>query len=415
MDIRLARSRRGLSACWPRSAAKHRCVSAILGAMACLALLAGCGGTGRVAEPVTALEKIVSEIELQPLWYRQRQSTARDTEAELVPVVAEGRLYFAELSNRIICLDDETGGLLWKIRLDPASGAAEDEVRISAGIGAGSGRLYLGTSEGAVISVNPENGALQWRTRLTSEVLVPPISQAGIVVVRTSDGKVYGLGAEDGRRLWVYSANMPPLSLRGSGAPLIALDRVFAGFANGKLAAMSLDDGEVLWETAVAVPEGRSELDRLVDVDGTPVLADGVIYAAAYHGRLVAVSQISGRVLWSRELSSHEDLAVNGDVLYMTADDGRVLALERSSGSILWNQDKLVGRNATAPVVHAGFVVVADASGYLHWLAPEDGRFVARHRVDNAAITNPPVVVNDVLYVASRSGTLQALRIASSK
>lgn len=382
-----------------------------------LVWLAGCSST--VTAPETVLEQISPELDVLPLWYRQPQSQTDSPEVGLSPFVAEGRLFFAELGDRLISLDAATGHRVWASRLhaDPATGevAARDPGRISGGIGAGTGQLYVGTSKGEVIALDPEDGAQRWRVRLTSEVLVPPRSRNGIVVVRTGDGRIYALDAEDGRRLWVYAASMPPLSLRGSGTPVMDAGRVFVGFANGRLVALSLDSGEVLWEATVTVPEGRSELERLVDVDGTPAPADGVVYAAAYQGRLVSVSQVSGRVLWARDIPSHHDLVVEGETLYVTADDGRVLALDRNSGTILWNQDKLTGRGVTGPVVHGDTVVVADARGYLHWLAPDDGRFLARHRVDTAAITEPPFVAGEVLYVASSAGTLQAVKVKGRK
>jgi len=187
--------------------------------------------------------------------------------------------------------------------------------------------------------------------------------------------------------------------------------RVFAGFANGKLAALALDSGEVLWEVTVGVPEGRSELERMVDIDADPILADGVLYAASYQARLVALTSVAGSLLWSRDLSTAQDMVFADNTLFLVRDDGHVFAINRRNGALVWQQDKLAGRALTAPVEYRGVLYVADQQGYLHGLSLADGSLVARFRVAREAIPQTPVVSGDAMYILTASGALHALRI----
>jgi outer membrane protein assembly factor BamB len=240
--------------------------------------------------------------------------------------------------------------------------------------------------------------------------LAPPVIAGNEVIVHSNDGRIFSLDAADGRRLWVYDGSVPALSLRGSSRPLVAEGKVIAGLDNGKVVALALGDGQVEWEMTVAVPEGRSELERLVDIDADPLYLDGVVYVAAYNGRVVAVSMLSGRVLWSRDISSYSSMAVSGDIIVVSGSDGTVWGLDRSSGAVMWRQDQLEGRALTAPAVQNGQFAIADDQGFVHWLAPRDGAFVARSHLDDVGITSI-VSVDDILYTVSKAAELHAVKI----
>jgi len=249
-----------------------------------------------------------------------------------------------------------------------------------------------------------------WRSELSSEVVSAPQLSQGVIVARTNDGKLFGLNAKNGERLWVYETTVPSLSLRGVGAPLVVDETVFAGFANGKVAALSVSNGKLLWEKVIALAKGRSELERLVDVDAELRYDGGTLYAVAFQGRLVALDATSGRILWAREFSAHSGIALNERQLFITDDKEQVMALDRRTGATLWRQNKLMRRDLSAPVIHDGKVVVGDYAGYLHWLSFDDGSFVMRRLLDDAAVVQTPIVVNDTLYAVSRLGSITALR-----
>jgi outer membrane protein assembly factor BamB len=251
-----------------------------------------------------------------------------------------------------------------------------------------------------------------WQQSVSSEVLAPPQAIQTVVVVRTSDGRLTGLSAENGTQLWSYQRAVPLLSLRGAGEPVIADDKVVAGYANGKLVALSIDDGKVIWEKNVAIPRGRTELERIVDVDATPVIKDGIVYAVAYQGKVAALSLSTGDIDWSRDMSSKAGLdVVVGDSVFITDESSYIWAVQDGSGDALWRQTRLLRRSASAPKVVADNILVGDFEGYLHWISRADGRFVSRIKISDGAIVSQPVVQNDVVYVIANDGKLAAIQI----
>jgi len=322
-----------------------------------IGLLSGCGtvsnffaGTDN-ADPPAPLSAVEASVAVQTAWSTRVGQGADKEYLKLVPALADGRVFAADRKGRVSAYDASTGQSLW---------TAETKAPISGGPGTGEGLVLVGTSEAEVLALNKDTGELVWRAALTSEVLSAPRADQGIVVVRTVDGKLFGLDAKEGKRIWVYEQSVPVLTLRGTSAPLVWKDKVIAGFSNSKLAAVSLNEGKLLWETAVAEPHGRTELERLVDISGEPLLADGIVYVASFQGRIAAIEADSGKLLWARDMSSYSGLAVDEFGLYVTDDQSHVLALDRKDGRTLWKQDKLHARSVTAPAVYGNYVVVGD-------------------------------------------------------
>lgn len=317
---------------------------------------------------------------------------------------AQGSMIVAiDNEGKVSSYDSQTGHHLWQVNLD---------VPVTAGAGGGDGLIIIGTQDGEVLALDETTGTLRWRHTLSSEVLAPPKATMGVVVVRTADGRMSGLSASDGQVLWNYQRSVPLLSLRGASAPILADDKVLAGYANGKLVALSIADGKVIWEKSVAVPRGRTELDRLVDIDSDPVVRDGKIYVVAYHGQVAVLDLSTGRKLWARDMSSRSGLDVSvGNAVYVSDDSGYVWALQEGSGDALWRQTRLLRRKTTAPVVAGKHVVVGDFEGYVHWISRDDGRFVARLKVANDGIRSKPVIKDGLLFITAADGTLTALRV----
>lgn len=375
--------------------------------------LAGCS-TPPVAPELPAIERIAADFTLDALWYRQPQQPAAPARAVLPPILLDGRLYHADRPGRLVALDPRNGRLLWRADLSPPDGSPETAVELSGGIGSGADMLLVGTRQGSVIALDPADGTVIWQSQLSSEVAAAPSASGRIVIARSNDGRLYALDAATGARLWVYDSAAPPLSLRGTGRPVIDDDQIYAGFSSGKLVALALATGEVLWELAVGVPEGRSEFERLVDVDADPVLAANTVFAASYQNRLVAVSTVSGRVVWSRDMSIFNNLAVDGNRLFVSTEQDEVMAIDRATGNIVWRQDLLAQRGISAPVLYRGRLGVADREGYLHWLSTDDGARIGRHRLIEGAITAPMQVIDGVLYVIDSQNGLHALRAAGT-
>ena len=323
---------------------------------------------------------------------------------KLNPTLVGDHLYGIDSQGTVTAIQASDGEILWQRALD---------VAVIAGLQRGGGALFLGTEDGVVIALNQSNGRELWREQLGAEVMALSNSNLDVMVARTSDSQLYGLDARSGEMLWEAGRTTPVLNLRGASQPVVGSGRIVVGFDDGNLVALSPIRGNVLWTTTIANPVGISELERLVDIDGVIKVVDGIIYVAAFQGRVAAVTLSEGRVLWSRPLSSHMGLDVDAEHVYVTDADGYIWALDRVSGATLWKQDKLKNRGVTAPVVIGKYIVVGDFEGYTHWLAKYDGHFVARNQVGSAGILATPLVVDDTAYVLDRGGQLAALSIAA--
>lgn len=353
-------------------------------------------------EPPAELTDIQATVRLEEVWSRDVGAGVDEQFLRLRPGVDDGRVFAADHKGRVTAFDAGTGQELWSVK----SGIA-----ISSGVGVGEGLVLVGSSDAELIALDWRDGHEVWRSKVSSEVLSVPVADQGTVVVQSVDGRLTGLKSSDGSRLWVFERSVPVLSLRGTAAPVIVRGAVIGGFDNGRLAVLDLARGLPAWETSIAVPHGRSELERMVDIDAPPQLWGDTVYTVTYQGRVAAVEGSSGRILWARDLSSAAGLGVDFRNVYVTDDQSHVWALERDNGSSVWKQDKLARRALTAPVALGEHVVVADLEGYLHVLSRTDGALLGRARADGKGVLAPLVVANDILYVYGNGGTLSAYRI----
>lgn len=373
-------------------------------AMACTVLLvAACSKDKKDnIEPPAELVEFTPTASVNEVWSRGLGEGEEKLGLRQHPVLADGRVYAANLEGRVYAIDAATGNELWNV---------ETELRLSGGPGYGEGTVAIGSLDGDVIALNPDNGSERWRAKVSSEVVATPAVGSGIVVVRANDGRMYGFGATDGERKWVYDRGLPSLTLRGNSAPLIAGGAVFAGYDNGQVVALRLEDGIQQWEQTVAVGEGRTEIDRMVDIDGEVIVDGPEVFAAAYNGQVLAIAVEGGRPLWNRELSAHTGLALAGDKILVSDSDGTVWALDRASGSALWKHEGLAHRWLTTPAIQGDYAVVGDLEGYLHWLSLADGTQAARERLSRDPIRATPQVSDGVLYAVSTDGELAAYRL----
>lgn len=380
----------------------------------CLLLLwlTGCStiggwfGSSDNAIPPAELKTIAQPIGIQQLWETRVGSASPDPSIRLVPALYDGRLYAASADGTVIALDAVNGQRFWEI---------STQLPISGGVGISSdGLVFVGTRKGQVIALRQENGQEAWRAQVSSEVLTPPRAANGVVVVRTIDGKFTGLNSSSGEQRWLYSSAMPALSLRGNAPPLLTADLVIAGLDSGKLLVLSLDKGLPLTEKLVAAPQGRTEIERLIDIDAEPKSFEDNLYLAAYRGNVVAINMRDGRPLWNRPMSSHAGLDVDRRQVYVVDDADVLVALERTNGEPLWKQAELTGRRLSAPAATTDHIVVGDFEGYLHWLRKEDGMIVGRMRATSKAITAPLLAAGNILFVQDQGGALTAFRAGSA-
>ncbi len=355
------------------------------------------------ALPPTELTEIADPIPIQTLWRTQVGEGVENAFIRLSPAVDDEKVYAASHDGAVIAVDIDSGQTLWRV---------ETGLPITAGVGLGSESVLVGSDQGQVLSLNRTDGSERWRVRVSSEVLASPSESDGVVVVRSSDGKFTGLDAANGTRMWTYSFTVPALSLRGSAAPLLGQGVAISGLDTGKLLVLSLGNGVPVWEKTISPPRGRTELERMVDIDTEPAVVGSVLFVAAYQGNITAIDLRSGNTLWTRELSTHAGLAADRNRVYVSRDDDAVVALDSRSGSPVWRQEALVGRQLSVPASNGRHLVVGDLEGWLHWLRAEDGRLLGRVRADDKSIKGRPVFIQNVVYVLGDDGSLGAYRAA---
>ncbi|HEV2623005.1 MAG TPA: outer membrane protein assembly factor BamB [Frateuria sp.] len=387
-----------------------------------LVALAGCHNAKKEnVQPPTPLAKdFKPTVQVTRLWRESIGDGAGDTGVRLRPTVVDGVLYADSNDGKLVALDAATGKTIWSKSSRTHGwfgwGDKKRKDAFYAGGPAVSGELLaVGTLDGHVYGINAKDGSPRWETMLKSEVLASPVIVGDLVVVRTGDGRVYGLDAATGDRRWVYDqSDVPLLSLRGNGPLLVANGVVFFGSDGGKLVALRLDNGEKLWEQKLASGEGRTEIERLDDSDGTVLLDGRVLYGAAYHGNLAAIDGPSGRPMWTHPFSTYTSLASSGNAIYGADDSSQVWAFDKSAGAEMWKNDKLKYRWLTGPAVQGNYLVVGDIEGYVHWLQTGDGALAARERLSKHAIRAQPLVVGDTVYVEDVEGRIGAYRLGGA-
>jgi outer membrane protein assembly factor BamB len=370
--------------------------------LAALLMAAGCSKDKDV-EPPAVLVNFPATLPVKKLWGEgvgggKKQLVLR---LGLGPAVDNGVVFAASHKGEVLAASLDTGRHIWIKNL---------KIPLSAGPSAGAGLVVVGSSKGAVVAMDGATGRELWRARLNSELLSAPAIGDEVVVIRSVDGRLHGLDAHTGKELWSVEQQVPRLSLRGTATPIIAKEIAISGFDNGKVMAVSLHSGDTVWDTALASPHGRTELDRLVDIDSAVRTVGDNVFATGFQGRTAMLALDSGQVWWAHDMSSYRGLAVDADNLYVTQSDGIVVALRQRDGSELWRTQKLKLRRLSTPVLTSTAVAVADFQGYVHWLDKVSGELVARERVAKERVTNSPVAAGDTVVVLTDGGKLAAFR-----
>lgn len=318
------------------------------------------------------------------------------------PVVADGRVYAAAIEGGVRAFDLQSGALVWQHKSD---------LEISGGPGAGEGLVVFGTLDGDVVALDSATGTERWKAKVVSEVIAAPAVDQGVVVVRSNDGRVTAFDITDGKRRWFWNHDLPRLTVRGNDAPTFGPGVVFVGNDDGTVASLALTDGRPLWDQAVGQPDGRSELDRMADVDGSPVLDGTTLFASSYKKQTIAIEAPSGRPLWAQDHGGAGRIGLAADRVVVADPAGVVWALDKNGGSAMWQQAGLVRRNLSGAAVQGEFAVVGDYDGYVHWLRLDNGDFGARVRAGRDPINAAPVVSDGILLVQTASGDLSAWRV----
>ena len=351
------------------------------------------------ADPPAPLVDIESPIAVKKLWSTSVGVGDDKQFINLVPAVDESQIFVADRKGQVVAFDLETGKKNWSVKTETA---------IAAGPGVGEGLVLVGTNDAEVLALSTIDGTLLWKAEVSSEVLSVPRIDLDKVIVQTADGNVAALDAGDGHEVWMHDRAIPVLTLRGTSSPAVQHGLVVVGYANGKLAALSAEKGFDVWETSITIPKGSSEIDRMVDIDGDPIIVGAAVYVTTYQGRIAVVDIQNGDPGWTRDMSSNVGLGVDFSQVYVTDDQSHVWALSRGSGATEWKVEDMNNRQLTAPEPFEDYILVGDVEGYVHLLSRYDGRVAARVKVDSRGVNAKPLVKDGVFYVYGNSGKLAA-------
>lgn len=365
-----------------------------------LLVMLGCDNDKEV-DPPAELTDITATRDVHRLWSVGLGGDAERLRLALRPAVVDDTVYAASHDGVVVALAADSGKRLWQVKT---------KLPLSAGPEVGAGLVILGSSDGDIIALDASNGAERWRKAIASEILARPLVVNDLVVIRTVDGHLEALSLVDGSARWAVDEQVPRLTLRGTASPVLAGDRIIAGFDNGKVLAVDPRNGEVLWDTIVNAPRGRTELERLADIDAPARVAGDDIFVVGFQGRVAMLARDSGQIWWARDASSYRGFAMDERNLYLTNAESVVVAMRRSDGAVQWEQDGMRRRGLTAPAIDGDALVVGDFEGYLHWLDKSTGAIVARQKTGGERITNAAVTEGGRVFVQTDAGKLLAYR-----
>jgi len=388
-----------------------------------LGLTSGCswfdGGGGEKKEVLKAakLTRIKSEVKIKRLWRANVGSGLGRKYIRTQPAILADQVFAADAFGTVVSHDRFSGKRIWKATIGKPAGKGlkfwdrRDPGFVTGGVGAGAGQVYIGTTSGDVVALSAADGAEQWRINIATESVVPPVYDDGRIYIQTIDGRLLARDADSGEAIWAFDSQVPILTLRGTATPIVNDGVVYSGFADGMLIALNGETGERLWGHRVMLPQGRSELDRMVDVDSSPLVVGPLIYAVSFQGRLKAVRRADGRGLWEKETSSYLNLAEGYGQVYVIDEDDKIVAFDQESAEEAWENTSLLRRSLSSPVAYNNYLLVGDDEGYLHVVAQSDGRFLGRTKLDGAGLRSPFTVADGTVYAFGTGGSLTAFEI----
>ncbi|WP_157981837.1 outer membrane protein assembly factor BamB [Aliidiomarina soli] len=375
--------------------------------------LAACSST---EEPDYAeLQTFEEQVSVNVAWKANVGPGSDEHYSRLTPVYDDGVVFAAERHGNVVALNADNGRRLWRQNLTPATGFSlwrlfrkGPPAKLAGGLTLDGDTLYVGNESGMLYAINKDNGEIQWQSQLEGEVISAPAVGEGYVVLHLGNGMVVGLNAADGEEQWRHEEEVPALTLRGSSSPVISAGGVILGTNNGRAAVLVLESGQMAWDERVATPSGGSDLERIVDIDATPVVRGDQVYMLAFNGELVALQLRTGEVVWRRDYQGHRTPQVAGSRIFLTTSESHVVAVDRLSGNERWRLADLYGRSLTEPAVLSGQLVVADRFGFVHWLDRDSGQIIGRYEA-NDPIQVAPIRAGDKVIVMTIDGRLVAL------
>lgn len=387
----------------------------LLTVVATAVFLVGCSSND-VQQRHADLQAFTPSVTAKVLWQTRVGLGTDEHYTSLQPAYSDGVVYAAERHGLLIAHDIETGKRIWQRDLGGKKRYFEhfprgDSARLTAGPVVVNDRIYLSSENGAVYALDKSNGETIWRTQVKGEVMTAPTIGEGFVVVHLSNGFLVALRENDGVQQWSFEEDTSLLSLRSVSHPMITSGGVVVGTSTGKLQVLLLESGRLAWEERIASPSGSSDLERMTDVDGTPLIVGDIVYISGYNGETVAIELRSGDVLWKRDHASASAPILVRNRLVLVNQESHVVALDRISGTELWRNNDLYFRSVTDVTLQGDYLVVGDRFGYVHWLNRNTGALAGRIKLDEGdAIRTAPVRAEEHLVVQSAAGRLYLLQ-----
>ena len=348
------------------------------------------------------LKEIHDKVKVSQNWSVPVGKASKNKEyLRLQPAILGNTIYTADASGLVRAVKKSDGELIWTTTLKHG---------LVSGPSVGGGYLVVGTNNSSLVALNQSNGKKLWQTKVSSEILSLPATSKKKVIVKTIDGKVYAFNANDGKQVWMVEHGSPSLILKASSAPVIWGNLVLIGFSDGKLDALDIETGRVVWQRSIAYASGSSDVERLVDIDADPIVENNVAYLASYQGYIGALSLADGQFIWRKPGSVYKNMILSGNNLYLTDSHDVLWSINKRNGQVNWKQTALKARVLTEPALVKNDLVVGDKTGYLHFIDAQTGEILARSKVAGG-VTISPSVIGRKLYVLTDNGTLNQLSV----
>ncbi|WP_194756986.1 outer membrane protein assembly factor BamB [Aliidiomarina indica] len=360
------------------------------------------------------LRSITPEVTASEVWSTRVGIGEGNHYSRLRPVHQDGVIYVADRHGTVAALNADNGRELWSQKMGgrkPVFGRffGGEPARFS-GIAVAGSMLFVGSENGVVYAFDSDSGELKWEQKVPGEVLAAPSVGEGRVVVHLGSGIVAALRAQDGEILWTHEEEVSLLSLRGTSPVALNSGGAIFGSATGKVVVLIAENGMLAWEERISVPTGSTDLERLVDVDGAPLVWGGTIYMSAFNGDLAAFDLRNGEVMWKREYGSWRGPVQAATRIALVNQQSHLISIDRANGMELWRNSDLFLRSLTEPAVSGSYLVSGDRFGYLHWFNRSNGELVGRYRIGDERIHSAPLIVGDKLIVQDAKGNVVALR-----
>ncbi|XZQ54733.1 MAG: outer membrane protein assembly factor BamB [Arsenophonus sp.] len=348
------------------------------------------------------------------IWYHKIGDGIGENYSQLSPVYNDSIVYAADRKGTIKSIDIGSGKILWSINLSKKKYffTRNRQSLLSSGLTVSGNKIYIGTETGKIIALNKIDGELVWETDISGEVLSKPIIDNDILLIHTGNGLLHALNSHTGQNKWSIDLGTSGLSIRGKSTPTIVYGIAIVGSNTGRISAINISEGQILWQQYISEIHGKAEIGHLHDVNITPVIDidSSTIFAIAYNGDLVSMDMYSGQIIWKLYIGSVNDMIIVNNIIYLVDQNDRVLGIYKSNGVILWTQNALLHRNLTAPIIYDNYLVVGDGEGYLHWLDINSGEFIVRNKVNSSGLQSRPIIADDKLLIQAKDGTIYLIK-----